>query len=54
MELLSQAVYKRFGFMQPKEGALLLTQYSLLKEDLPDGDDFEDFLESFKSFMNLE
>lgn len=54
MESLSQAVYRKFGFMHPKEGALLFTQYSLLKRDLPDGDNFEDFLEDFKNFTNLE
>ena len=50
MESLSQAVYRKFDFMQPKEGALLFTHYSLLKDDLPDGDTFEDFLEEFKDF----
>ena len=50
VEKLSQAVYRKFGFLHPKEGALLFTHYSLLKDDLPDGDTFEDFLEEFKDF----
>lgn len=51
MESLSQAVYRKFGFLRRREGALLFTQYNLLKDDLPDGQDFEDFLEEFKSFL---
>lgn len=54
MKSLSQAVYRKFGFLHPKEGALLFAQYSFLKDDLPDGDDFEDFLEEFKNFTNFE
>ena len=50
VEKLSQAVYRKFGFLHPKEGALLFTHYSLLKDDLPDGDTFEDFLGEFKDF----
>ena len=51
MESLSQAVYRKFGFLHPKEGAMLFTQYKLLKEDLPDGDSFEDFLEDLEHFL---
>jgi len=54
MESLSQAVYRKFGFLQVREGASLFAHYSLLKDDLPDGQDFEDFLEEFKNFTNLE
>ena len=51
LESLSQEVYRQFGFLHPKEGSLLFTHYNLLKDDLPDGQDFEDFLEEFKSFL---
>ncbi|TES97190.1 MAG: hypothetical protein E3J90_07210 [Promethearchaeota archaeon] len=51
VEKLSQAVYRKFGFLQPKEGAMLFTQYNLLKNDLPDGDSFEDFLEDLEHFL---
>ena len=51
MESLSQAVYQKFGFLHPKEGAMLFTQYNLLKDDLPDGDTFEDFLEDLDHFL---
>ena len=51
MESLSKSVYKKFGFLHPKEGALLFNHYSLLKHDLPDGENFEDFLEDFKRFL---
>lgn len=51
VESLSQAVYRKFRFLRPKEGAMLLTQYNLLKDDLPDGQDFEDFLEELQSFL---
>ena len=53
LESLSQAVYKKFGFMSPKEASFLFTHYNLLKDDLPDGQDFEDFLEEFKDFTGL-
>ena len=51
VEKLSQAVYRKFGFLLPKEGAMLFTQYNLLKNDLPDGDSFEDFLEYLEHFL---
>ena len=50
LESLSQKVYRKFGFLDPKEGSLLFNHYTLLKDDLPDGQDFEDFLEEFKDF----
>lgn len=53
LESLSQAVYKKFGFMSPKEANFLFTHYNLLKDDLPDGQDFEDFLKEFKDFTGL-
>ena len=51
LESLSQAVYRKFGFLRPKEGALLFTHYNLLKEDLPDSQDFEEFLEDLDHFL---
>jgi len=53
LESLSQTVYRKFGFLRPQEGDLLLTQYNLLKEDLPDGDTFEDFLEDLDHFLKF-
>ena len=51
LESLSQKVYRKFGFLDPKEGSLLFNHYSLLKDDLPDGTDFEDFLEELEGFL---
>ena len=50
LESLLQEVYRKFGFLHPKEGSLLFNHYTLLKDDLPDCQDFEDFLEEFKDF----
>ena len=50
LETLSQKVYKKFGFLHPKEASTLFTHYNLLKDDLPNGQEFEDFLEEFKNF----
>ncbi len=51
LESLSQSVYKKFGFLTPKEGSTLFDHYSLLKDDLPDGQTFEDFIEDLDSFL---
>jgi len=51
LDSLSKQVYRKFGFLHPKEGAMLFTQYNLLKDDLPDGDSFEDFLEDLEHFI---
>ena len=51
LESLSQAVYRKFGFLHPEEGAMLFTQYNLLKNNIPDGDTFEDFLEDLDHFL---
>ncbi len=54
LESLSQEVYRKFGFLHPKEGSMLFTQYSFLKNDLPDETSFEDFLDEFESvFKNF-
>ena len=54
LESLSQEVYRKFGFLRPKEADLLFNHYCLLKDDLPDGQSFEDFLEEFESvFKNF-
>lgn len=42
LESLSREVYRKFGFLHPKEADLLFAHYTLLKHDLPDGQDFED------------
>jgi len=52
LESLSREVYNKFGFLRPKEASLLFTHYNLLKDDLPDGTDFEDFLDEFENFTN--
>lgn len=49
LESLSREVYKKFGFLHPKEASLLFTHYNLLKDDLPDGTGFEEFLDEFRS-----
>ena len=51
LESLSQEVYKKFGFLRPEEATLLFDHYNLLKDDLSDGQDFEDFLAEFKSMF---
>lgn len=51
LESLSREVYKKFGFLRPREASLLFTHYNLLKDDLPDGTEFEDFLDEFKSMF---
>lgn len=51
LESLLQEVYRKFGFLHPKEGSLLFTHYNLLKDDLPDGTDFEDFLDELENFL---
>ena len=51
LESLSKQVYRKFRFLHPEEGAMLFTQYNLLKDDLPDGDSFEDFLEDLEHFI---
>ena len=51
LDSLSKQVYRKFGFLHPEEGAMLFTQYNLLKDDLPDGDSFEDFLEDLEHFI---
>ena len=51
LESLSREVYKKFGFLHPEEASMLFTHYNLLKDDLPDGQDFEEFLDEFKSMF---
>lgn len=51
LDSLSREVYRKFGFLHPKEGALLFTHYNLLKNDLPDGQTFEDFVEELENFL---
>ena len=44
----AREILDKTGKIHQSRGFLLFNHYTLLKDNLPDGQDFEDFLEEFK------